>query len=387
MGLTTTMNLTVTLPPQPNQSAADIIAQDLDYICTNLADEFATMAGKNLLITGGAGFLGYYFVKSLLHWNHQVEPAQQIQLTVYDNYSRGVPAWLMDLKGDPTLTLLKHDMTQPLPADMGDFQYIIHAASIASPTFYRRDPIGTMDANVNGLRNLLEYFKTQQEQGKEVGGFLFFSSSEIYGDPDSEHIPTREDYRGYVSCTGPRACYDEAKRYGETLCVNFAQQYGLPIKSARPFNNYGPGLKITDRRLLPDFARDIFAGRDIIMLSDGSPKRTFCYAADSITGYYKVLVKGHSGEAYNIGIASPEISVAELAERSVALAKELFSYTGKVVRQISDDKDYLIDNPIRRCPVIDKAVNHLGYNPTILIDEGLRRSLIWYHGNQEAEDA
>jgi UDP-glucuronate decarboxylase len=387
MGNPTDMGLKTMPSSQTTETAATIIAQDLAYICTNLATEFAKMAGKNLLITGGAGFLGYYFVKSVLHWNHQATADQQINLTVYDNYSRGVPSWLTDLKHDPTLTLLKHDMTQPLPTDMADFPYIIHAASIASPTFYRRDPIGTMDANVNGLRNLLEYFKNQQDQGKEVGGFLFFSSSEIYGDPDPAHIPTPEDYRGYVSCTGPRACYDEAKRYGETLCVNFAQQYGLPIKSARPFNNYGPGLKITDRRLLPDFARDIFAGRDITMLSDGSPKRTFCYSADSITGYYKVLVNGHPGEAYNIGIETPEISVAELADRTVALAQSLYGYEGKVVRQVSDDQDYLVDNPNRRCPVIEKARTHLGYDPTIGIEEGLRRSLIWYHGNQEAEDA
>ncbi|HTL89202.1 MAG TPA: NAD-dependent epimerase/dehydratase family protein [Leptolyngbya sp.] len=372
---------------KPQPCAKDIIAEDLDYICNNLTEEFGAMAGKNLLITGGAGFLGYYFVQSVLHWNQKQDSAQQIRLTVYDNYSRGVPTWLMDLKGDPTLTLLKHDMTQPLPSTMSDFQYIIHAASIASPTFYRRDPIGTMDANVNGLRNLLEFFKNQQAQGKEVGGFLFFSSSEIYGDPSPENIPTSEDYRGYVSCTGPRACYDEAKRYGETLCVNFAQQYGLPIKSARPFNNFGPGLKITDRRLLPDFARDVLSGKDITMLSDGSPKRTFCYSADSIVGYYKVLVKGHPGEAYNIGIESPEISVAELAEQVVSISKQLFGYTGKVIRKVSEDKDYLVDNPNRRCPVIEKARTHLGYNPTILIEEGLRRSLIWYQDNQEAEDA
>lgn len=295
--------------------------------------------------------------------------------------------WLTALEGDRNLSLIKHDIRNPLPDDIGDFQYIIHAASIASPTYYRKDPIGTMDANVNGLRMLLEYFKQQKEKAKEVAGFLFFSSSEIYGDPTPENIPTPENYKGNVSCTGPRACYDEAKRYGETLCVNFAQQFDLPIKAARPFNNYGPGLKITDRRVLPDFARDVLAGKDIIMLSDGSPKRTFCYVADAIVGYYKILVKGHPGEAYNIGVEVPEISVAELAEKVVSLARELFGYQGRVIRQVSSDQDYLIDNPNRRCPVIEKAKTHLGYNPTILVDEGLRRSLIWYSDNRDAEDA
>ena len=142
---------------------------------------------------------------------------------------------------------------------------------------------------------------------------LFYSSSEIYGDPTPENIPTPETYRGNVSCTGPRACYDESKRYGETLCVNFARQHGVPIKVARPFNNYGPGLKITDGRVIPDFARDILAGRDIVMLSDGSAQRTFCYVADAVAGYYKILVKGRPGEAYNVGVETPEISMAELA--------------------------------------------------------------------------
>jgi nucleoside-diphosphate-sugar epimerase len=270
---------------------------------------------------------------------------------------------------------------------MEDFQYIIHAACIASPTYYRRCPIETMDANVNGLRFLLDYAVRQREKGKPVEGFLFYSTSEIYGDPAPGSIPTPETYRGNVSCTGPRACYDESKRYGETLCVNFARQHDLPVKIARPFNNYGPGLKISDRRVIPDFTRDVLAGKDIVMLSDGSPTRTFCYAADAIVGYYKILVKGKPGEAYNIGVEGPEISMANLAEKIVALSRDLFGYKGKVVRKVSTDKDYLIDNPNRRCPVVTKARTDLGYNPSITIDEGLKRSLIWYRENSVAEDA
>jgi nucleoside-diphosphate-sugar epimerase len=190
-----------------------------------------------------------------------------------------------------------------------------------------------------------------------------------------------------VSCTGPRACYDESKRFGETLCVNFTRQHGLPIKVARPFNNYGPGLKITDRRVIPDFARDILNGRDIVMLSDGSAKRTFCYSSDAITGYYKVLVTGGPGEAYNVGVETPEISMLELADRLVTISKEQFGYQGKLVRQESPDKDYLVDNPNRRRPVITKARTQLGYDPKVGIDEGLRRSMIWYAGNREAAEA
>jgi nucleoside-diphosphate-sugar epimerase len=169
--------------------------------------------------------------------------------------------------------------------------------------------------------------------------------------------------------------------------VNFAQQHGIPIKVARPFNNYGPGLKISDRRVIPDFARDILNGRDIVMLSDGSMTRTFCYSADAIAGYLKVLLLGTPGEAYNIGVETPEISMADLAERVAQIGRELFKYTGRVVRKESSDKDYLVDNPNRRCPIITKARSQLAYNPTVTLQEGLVRSLIWYSGNREASDA
>ncbi len=369
------------------ESSQDVINRDIEYINNSLEDEFNVLSGKRLLITGGAGFLGYYLVQSILYWNENKSEDQNINLTVYDNYVRGVPIWLTKLERDKKLTLVEHDITDPLPVDINDFQYIIHAASIASPTYYRKCPIETMDANVNGLRYLLEYCRHQKEMNKPVKGFLFFSTSEIYGDPTPENIPTPESYNGNVSCTGPRACYDESKRYGETLCVNFGKQYKIPIKIARPFNNYGPGLKITDRRVIPDFVRDILSGRDIVMLSDGFPTRTFCYIADAIVGYYKVLIKGEDGEAYNIGVEEPEISILKLAEKIVSLAKVLFNYNGKVVSEKSQEKDYLVDNPNRRCPMIGKAKSVLGFNPKYSLDEGLKRSLIWYFDNRDAEES
>ncbi len=368
-------------------SAQDVVIGDLSYICESLREEFRRMAGKNLLIVGGAGFLGYYLVQSILHWNHYAQSSDRIVLTVYDSFIRGVPGWLTNLQANDGLNVVRHDITKPMPELAADFDYLVHAASIASPAYYRRHPIETIDANVSGSRNLLEYCLRRKEAGIPVEGLLFFSTSEIYGDPTPENIPTPETYRGNVSCTGPRACYDEAKRFCETLCVNFTSQFGLPVKIARPFNNYGPGLKITDRRVLPDFARDVFAGRDLELLSDGSPKRTFCYVADAVVGYYKILVRGRSGEAYNIGVEAPEISVAQVAERMVGLARDLFGYSGKVVRRVSEDADYLVDNPQRRCPVIAKARMELGFNPTISLDEGLNRLLTWYSDNRKGEDA
>ena len=369
------------------KSSRDVVRRDLDHIVKGLEDDIDALSGKQLLITGGAGFLGYYLIQSVLHWNKQNPSARPIQLTVYDNYIRGLPAWLTQLAEDEAFTLVDHDITTPLPKDTGDYQYIIHAASIASPTYYRRHPIKTMDANVNGVRVLLEYSRAQRKKGKFLEGVLFFSSSEVYGDPSPENIPTPETYHGNVSCTGPRACYDESKRYGETLCVNFARQYELAVRIARPFNNYGPGLKVTDKRAIPDFARDVLAGKDIVMFSEGSATRTFCYVADAIIGYYKILIKGRDGEAYNIGLEKPEISVAVLAERIAGLARELFGYAGRVVHQVSADTDYLVDNPSRRCPMIGKARAELDYRPSISLDEGLKRSLLWYNDHRFAEEA
>lgn len=362
-----------------------LLDQDLAAICADLAEEFGSMSGGRLLITGGGGFLGYYLVQSVLHWNRGRAPTTQpIDVTVYDNYMRGVPDWLEGLRREPHLHLVRQDMIQPLPRDMGHFDWIVHAAGIASPIYYRAQPLKCIDANINGLRNLLDYAVAEAAAGRPLKGFLFYSSSEIYGDPGARAIPTPETYRGNVSCTGPRACYDESKRFGETLCVTFARQHGVPVKIARPFNNYGPGLKITDGRVIADFARDILAGRDIVMLSDGSPTRTFCYATDAITGYYKALLRGGGGEAYNIGIDRPEISVAQLAELAASAARRLFGYRGKVKLGQAAEADYLADNPNRRCPVIDKARRDLGFEPRVLVEEGINRSLIWYHHNQIA---
>ncbi len=357
----------------------EIELDDLEYIINTASVEFDKLSNSKVLITGGGGFLGYYFVKSFLRWN-QLYPKKQISIVVYDNFIRGIPRWLTDLK-NKNLTIKKYNIINKLPTNLNGINYLIHAASIASPIFYRKFPIETMDANVVGLRNMLN-FCVNKKNLKNLKGFLFFSTSEIYGDPDNKNIPTSEEYRGFVSPTGPRACYDESKRYGETMCVNFAQQYGINIKVARPFNNYGPGLKINDGRVIPDFAKNILANKDIILLSDGSPTRTFCYISDAIVGYIKILVKGKRGEAYNIGTEKPEISILELSQKMINISSRLMNYTGKVISKKSKDKHYLTDNPNRRRPSIKKAKKDLGYAPSIKIDKGLKRTLIWYSENR-----
>ena len=209
----------------PRISAEDVVRSDPDYIIEQVGSELRELAGKRLLITGGGGFLGYYLVQTALEWNRSAASHARIDLTVIDNFVRGTPEWLVRSSREGGITLLEHDVRQPLPIDLGHFAWVVHAAGIASPTYYRLHPIETMDANIVGLRACSTVRGTGRSEA-HAEGFLFFSSSEIYGDPPPDGIPTPETYRGNVSCTGPRACYDESKRYGETLCVNFAQQYG-----------------------------------------------------------------------------------------------------------------------------------------------------------------
>jgi UDP-glucuronate decarboxylase len=263
--------------------------------------------------------------------------------------------------------VIKDDLENIPGASQADL--IIHGASIASPTFYRIYPLETIDANITGLRRLLDYYAN-----KTIKGLLFFSSSEIYGDPFAQFIPTREDYRGNVATMGPRACYDEAKRFGETLCYVFNQKYNTPVSIARPFNNYGPGMNINDKRLPADFANCVHENRDLVMFSDGKPTRTFCYIADSITGYLKVLTHSQF-DVFNIGIDKPEVSVREFANLFVKNAKEIYNYKGKAEFKVSDDAEYMTDNPNRRCPDISKARKLLNYNPSIYVDEGIGRFL------------
>src|SRR3989344_9213770 len=306
---------------------------------------------------------------------------KSIQLTSLSTFRDGIPEWLNLLKGRRDLVILKKDITKyTLPTSL-IFDYIIHAASFASPTVFRQYPVETINANVLGLYKVLEYMLQRKKKRRSVSGLLFFSSSEIYGDPTEGNIPTPETYRGNVSCTGPRACYDESKRFCETLCVNYSKVHNLPIKIARPFNNYGPGLRITDGRVIPDFANDILQNKDITMLSQGSPTRTFCYITDALVGYIKILIKGKFAESYNIGVETPEISMNELAEKMKDIAKKHFGYSGKIVNQKSDDEEYLTDNPNRRCPQITKAKEELGYNPQISLDQGLTNTLLWYKGH------
>ncbi|HUU39782.1 MAG TPA: NAD-dependent epimerase/dehydratase family protein [Desulfatiglandales bacterium] len=348
-----------------------LIKKDSLEIIERLAEKNQNFAGKKVLLTGAAGFLGIQFVHFFLTLNDTGVLERPVAIWAYDSFIRGQPAWVKVVKTYQDVHFINADITRDIQLE-NRFDFIIHAASIASPSFYRKYPIETMDANVIGLRRLLNHAIVLPPRS-----MLFFSSSEIYGDPTPEAIPTPESYRGNVSCTGPRACYDESKRFGETLCVNFQKIFGVPIKIVRPFNNYGPGLKISDRRAIPDFFRDVLSGRNIVLYSDGTPTRTFCYISDAMVGYLLTLLSEYDGEAFNIGVDGPEIEIQGVAKKVIEVSGKPL----KVVVKKPKDADYLKDNPIRRCPDISKARSLLGYSPAVDLDEGLIRSYAWYTAN------
>ena len=357
-----------------------ILQKDFDHTLNGLSQlEREKLKDSTILITGCGGFLGYYFMR---FFDAKAETLGIKKVIGLDNFMLGYPEWIKELEKKPTFEIVKFDIIKDNIASVKGAEkadFIIHMASIASPMFYRQYPIETLDANIWGLRSLLDFYKE-----KNIKGFLFYSSSELYGNPDPEHVPTSEEYYGYVCATGPRSCYDESKRFGETMCMLWAQKYNMPIGVARPFNNYGPGMRINDKRVPADFALAVKENRDIEILSNGSPTRTFCYIADSINGYLKILLHG-SYDYFNIGIETPEITISQLAEIYVKAGKKVFGYTGKVKFATSEDKQYLTNNPQRRCPKIDKARTILGYNPSISVEEGVDRFLTFIKENKEGE--
>lgn len=348
-----------------------VVRRDSTDIIGNLGHQNERFAGKSVLLTGAAGFLGMQFVHYFAELNDSQVLSRPVRVFAIDNFIRGEPCWMAAFVQRDDIRIMKADITESFHFK-GRIDFIIHAASIASPRYYRLHPIQTMDANVLGLRRLLDFAVKYP-----VEGILFFSSSEVYGDPPPEKIPTPETYTGNVSCIGPRACYDESKRFGETMCVNFHQVYGVPVKIVRPFNNYGPGMKITDRRVIPDFFRNVLVDKNIVIYSDGTPTRTFCYSSDAMIGYLLVLLSGVEGEVFNIGVDRPEIAVKDLAD----LVVQVSGRSVGVVYQPPDDTSYLQDCPKRRCPDISKARFMLGFEPRVSLEEGLLSLYQWYLEN------
>lgn len=340
-----------------------LLDSDIDEIVNELGDTTGAFSGKTVLITGGRGFLGRYFVATFAAMNAS-SLESPVNLIVLDNLITAGAAGESAPEIDH-VEFIDHDVTKVFEPDR-EIDYIINAAGIASPFYYRKFPLETLDVAVTGTRNMLDVARTH---GAKI---LYFSSSEIYGDPDAAHVPTTESYNGNVSSLGARAVYDESKRLGETLAKVYHDEFGVKSRIVRPFNVYGPGMQKTDYRVLPNFVGRALDSKALKVYGHGNQTRTFCYATDAIRGFLLVLLDGIHGEPYNIGNPEPEIAMVDLAER---VTRSVGSSTPVDIVEYPDS--YPASEPQRRCPDISKAQLQLGYRPLVGLDEGIERFVGW----------
>ena len=307
------------------------------------------LKNKKILISGSSGFIGLNLINTLL-FNFP-------KLKIY-----GIDIIKPKIYNKKGFYFIKKDLFNLDKKELPklNFDYIIHLAGIPSPTYYKSNPLGTVFLNQDLTKILLE--KSKKDKSK----FIYFSSSEIYGNPDNKNIPTNETFPGYVSTVSDRSCYDESKRMGETITYIYSTLYKLDCKIIRPFNFYGEGMKKYDRRIIPQFFSQIVEKKDISVFSDGRQTRTYCHIKDAIDMIILVIFLGKSF-IYNIGNDQEEISAISLARKIKKITK-----TNSVVKNIKYPKNYPSAEPKRRCPDISKLKKEFNFSPRIKLDEGLK---------------
>jgi UDP-glucuronate decarboxylase len=307
-------------------------------------------SSRSILVTGGAGFLGSHLCDRLIADGHDV--------ICVDNYFTGAKQNIDHLIGHKRFELMRHDVTFPLYLEVDE---IYNLACPASPINYQHDPVQTIKTSVHGAINMLGLAKRLRCRIFQA------STSEVYGDP-SIH-PQTEDYWGNVNPIGPRSCYDEGKRCAETLFFDYHRQYKLEIKVARIFNTYGPRMHPDDGRVVSNFIVQALKGEDITIYGDGSQTRSFCYVDDLIEGFV-LLMKSPAELTGPINLGNPvEFTIKELAE----LAIEMTSSNSKLT--------FLplpADDPQQRKPDITLAKEHLGWEPTVPLREGLKYAIAYF---------
>ncbi|SDY32674.1 UDP-glucuronic acid decarboxylase family protein [Halopenitus persicus] len=302
---------------------------------------------SRILVTGGAGFLGAHFCDRLLEEGHEV--------LAMDNLITGEPDNLDEFFYADDFTFHEHDVTEFIHVP-GELDWVVHLASLASPEFYSDHPIKTLKVGALGTHKTLGLAK---EKGAK---YFFASTSEVYGDPEVN--PQPEEYRGNVDPFGPRSCYDESKRYGESLVRAYRNEHDLDVRIARIFNTYGPKMRLDDGRVIPTFIQQALTGDDLTVYGDGSQTRSFCYASDLIEGFRRLM---ESDVQTPVNLGNPdERTINDLAETVIELAGS----DSDIVNEPLPPQD-----PKVRCPDITKARKELGWEPTVSLREGLERTM------------
>jgi len=338
-----------------------VVEEDVGSLVKCLGRQGIDFGGRCVLVTGGAGFLGSYICDVLVK--------QGAQITCLDNFSSGRIENIQHLMGLDNFTLVEHNISQPIFFNK-QIGVVMHLASRASPLEFAKFPIQIMKANTLGTWVALGIAKEHRAR------LVYTSSSEIYGDPDQEHIPTPETYPGNVNPVGPRSCYDEAKRAGEAFINAYRIQHGLDTRILRVFNTFGPRMRPGDvyGRVIPRFIDQALTGHPLTVFGDGKQTRSFTYVSDMVEGLLKAAwVAEASGEVVNIG--------GGVETQIVDLARMILDLTGSGSE--IEFHPLPVDDPRRRCPEVSKARKLLGWKPKISLKQGLLRTIKWFRDRRE----
>jgi UDP-glucuronate decarboxylase len=306
------------------------------------------MERQTALVAGGAGFVGSHLCDALVEDGYEVR--------CIDNFGSGRPRNVEHLLDHPRFVLQEADVRQP-PA-LPPVDEVYHLASRASPKDFTDFPVGIALTNTEGTRHLLDHAVACDAK------MLFASTSEVYGDPEVH--PQPESYTGSVNIRGPRGCYDESKRFGETLTVAYEREYDLDVRTARIFNTYGPRMRPDDGRVIPNFVSQALDGRDLTVYGDGSQTRSFCYVEDMVRGLRALMdADGLQGEVVNLG-SDHEVTILDLAETILSVRETASGITHEPLPA---------DDPSRRRPDLSKARRLLDFEPTVDLRSGLARTI------------
>lgn len=342
-----------------------VIEEDLkDIISYNLP--WYELTGKNILITGAYGIIPTYLVLTLIKLNETILKDNPCSI-----YALGRNIAKAKAKFGESLSkinFLTQDVCKKIKLDI-KFDYIVHAASFASPKYYGASPVDVMTPNIIGTKNLLDLCKTNPQCR-----FLFISTSEVYSISKQPSEFLHEEILGAGDPLVLRNCYSESKRAGETLCASYKHQYGVDTIVVRPFHSYGPGMPLDDGRVFADFVKNIVNNEDIILSSNGSAIRAFCYLSDVTTGLFTTLLKGKSGLAYNLGNPMAAVAIRELANELVSIFPD--KKLNLKFKNLADSN--YIPSRITDCLPDITRLEALNWTPRIGIKEGFKRTILSY---------
>ena len=327
-----------------------IIAEDLSW---------EKLKNKTVMITGASGMVGSYMLYVLLMLNDEKHYGIKV-----DAVMRNVNKLPEEVRNREDVNVVVADVTKDIP-DVGDIDYLIHAASPASPLIMQNQPVETIAANTIGTFKTLELAKE-----KNAEGYLFISSREIYGQPDEGQEFFYENTYGFVDQLNPRSCYSEGKKAAETMCVCFHEEYGLNTKIARLAHTYGPGMSIYDGRVQADFLKNVYHNEDIVLKSEGTAVRTYTYIADAIAGMYRILLDSED-IVYNIGNEAGKVSIRDLAEILVSI------YPERGLKLVFDIPEGGTKGtaPYTLGILSSEKLRKLGWNPKYSVKDGFKRTL------------